>query len=145
MHRLPLLRLSTLLTADAAEAEDLVQDVFVRAAGRIPELPDAEVRPYLRRSVINAWKNGLRARDVRARADRALQRGVTTPSSVLEDRDDLWTEILKLPSRQRACVVLRYYEDMADADIADVLGCRVGTVRSQSSRALDKLRKSVTP
>src|SRR5450432_3737951 len=72
MHRLPLLRLSTLLTADPADAEDLVQDVFVRAASKIPALPDAEVRPYLRRSVINAWKNGLRARALHAKADRGI-------------------------------------------------------------------------
>ncbi len=64
--------------------------------------------------------------------------------AAFEERDAMWREISKLPARQRACLVLRYYEDLPDGEIAGLLGCRIGTVKSQSSRALAKLRKEVS-
>ena len=145
LHRLSLLRLSTLLFRDHETAEDIVQDVFVRAAPRLSSLGDEEVGPYLRRSVVNAWKNGLRHHIVEISAAPKLMQGELSADPALEERDATWREISKLPGRQRACVVLRYYEDLSDGEIAALLGCRIGTVKSQSSRALAKLRKAVSP
>lgn len=145
MHRLPLLRLSTLLLADASLAEDVVQDVFVRSFAAVAALPDDQVGPYLRRSVVNAWKNEVRHRRSAALAAPKLARQESGPEDPVEDRDTMWAAIQDLPPRQRACVVLRYYEDFSDREIARLLGCRIGTVKSQSSRAIAKLRKVVSP
>lgn len=145
MHRLPLLRLSTLLLADAALAEDVVQDVFVRSFAAVATLPDDQVGPYLRRSVVNAWKNEVRHRRTVALAAPKLAHREVAPAGSVEDRDAMWAAIEDLPPRQRACIVLRYYEDLSDREIARLLGCRVGTVKSQSSRAITKLRKVVSP
>lgn len=144
MYRLPLLQLCSLLATDPAEAEDIVQDVFVRTGDRIATLSPSEVLPYLRRSAINAWKNELRHRSVeRAAAPKLVAGQAMTDAASIDERDAMWTEIVRLPPRQRACVVLRFYEDLPDPEIAELLGCRVGTVRSQVTRALAKLRKVV--
>jgi RNA polymerase sigma factor (sigma-70 family) len=138
-HDLRLVRLATLLSGSESVAEDLVQDVYVRAASKVAELADAEVFPYLHRSVVNAWKNYVRHRKVEERASLADEGAGPSP----DDSIVLWAEIEELPPRQRACIVLRYYEDLDDREIADLLGCRVGTVRSQISRAVAKLKKVV--
>ena len=96
---------------------------------------------YLRRAIANRCRNRSR--------HRAVERGVhprlaeVSPNAVTstEDRDEVWTAILQLPLRQRACVVLRYYEDLSERETADVLGCSVGTVKSQPSHALGALRR----
>ena len=144
-HRLPLLRLATLLVTEGQTAEDLVQDVFVRSASAVGALREDEVGPYLRRGVVNAWKNEVRHRRTVALAELKLVRGRGHQGTSLEDRDEIWMAIRRLPPRQRACLVLRYYEDLPDREVARLLGCRVGTVRSQSSRAIEKLRKVISP
>ncbi len=144
-YRLPLLRLCVLLVGDPVTAEDIVQDVFVRTIEKIGGLPDEEVGPYLRRSVVNAWKNRARHLRVEASAVPKLARDDADEGAAMDNRDAMWREIAKLPPRQRACVVLRYYEDLPDREIAEVLGCRVGTVKSQSSRAIAKLRRAIEP
>ena len=63
---------------------------------------------------------------------------------VIENRETLWGAIRRLPVRQRACVVLRYYEGLTEKETAEVLGCSVGTVKSQTSRALSHLRKELS-
>ncbi len=145
MHRLPMLRLSTLLLADASLAEDVVQDVFARSFAAVGALPDDQVGPYLRRSVVNAWKNELRHRRTAALAAPKLAHPEFVPEDSVEDHDAMWAAIQDLPPRQRACIVLRYYEDLSDREIARLLGCRIGTVKSQSSRAIAKLRRVVSP
>ena len=145
MHRLPLLRLSTLLFSDASLAEDVVQDVFVRSFAAIGTLRDDQIGPYLRRSVVNAWKNEVRHRRTVTLATPKLALQDSFRESSVEDRDAMWAAVQDLPPRQRACIVLRYYEDLSDREIARLLGCRVGTVKSQSSRAIAKLRKVVSP
>jgi RNA polymerase sigma factor (sigma-70 family) len=142
-HYLPLLRLSTLLAGGSPNAEDIVQDVFVRSAGRLPGLSDPEVGPYLRTAVVNSWKNERRRLASDARKHRAAEIAARPASDAPSD-DDLWEIIVQLPPRQRACLVLRYYEDLTEADVARLLGCSIGTVKSQTSRALDKVRKAVT-
>jgi RNA polymerase sigma-70 factor (sigma-E family) len=140
-HYLPLLKLSVALSGQQEAAEDLVQEAFVRSAARITEFAPDEVGPYLRRAVVNLWKNRLRRFAIEARNSISLVRREQEPSTPLEERDLMWNALMQLPSRQRACLVLRFYEDLPEPEVARVLGCSVGTVKSQTSRGLAKLRK----
>jgi RNA polymerase sigma factor (sigma-70 family) len=140
-HYLPLLRLATLLSQEPHTAEDLVQESFVRGAPRLPALSRDEVRPYLRRTVVNVWKNSQR----RASLSGKRRWLVEEPGM---DADPADTELVRrlllgLAPRQRACLVLRYYEDLTGPQIAEVLGCSEGTVKSQTSKALARLRKEI--
>lgn len=141
-HYLSLLRLSVALTGRREAAEDLVQEAFVRSALRITQLGPDDVGPYLSRVVANLWKNRLRRLAVEARHLLfTTQEAESVPP--LEERELLWRALMRLPIKQRACLVLRFYEDLAELDVAAVLGCSVGTVKSQTSRGLAKLRKAV--
>jgi RNA polymerase sigma-70 factor (sigma-E family) len=141
-HYAALLRLSIALSGHPHVAEDMVQDAFVRVAPRIGELDTDEVRPYLRRVVVNLWKDRLRRLVVQMRH---LGTPATSlePASSMEAKDAMWRALSRLPPRQRASVVLRYYEDLSEQEVARVLGCSLGTVKSQTSRGLDKLRKEL--
>jgi RNA polymerase sigma-70 factor (sigma-E family) len=134
-----LLRLCTLLTKRPEDAEDLVQESFIRLAPKLEALGDEMVWPYLRQIALNLWKNRLRrlALEIRVRTHRYVD--PPSGSSAYEDRDRVWAAVVELPPRQRACVVLRYYEDLTERETAAVLGCSVGTVKSQSSKALARL------
>ena len=142
-HALPLLRLCVLLTGRTAPAEDLVQDSFIRLAPRLDDLAEEAVWPYLRRIAINLWKNRLRrvALEVRARVHRGFD--PIADVAPVEEHEWVWRAVRALPPRQRACVVLRYYEDLSERETASVLGCSVGTVKSQTSKALAKLREEL--
>jgi RNA polymerase sigma-70 factor (sigma-E family) len=143
-HSVPLLRLCVLLTGRSQAAEDLVQESFIRLAPVVEHLSDDAVWPYLRRIAINVWKNRLRraAVEVRAQLRRDRQPSVDG-SSALEEHDWVWRAVRSLPTRQRTCVVLRYYEDLSERETASLLDCSVGTVKSQTSRALAKLRREL--
>ena len=140
-------RLAYLLTGDRALAEDLVQDAFVRLAGRLAHLRDeGAFEAYLRRTVVNLSRSYFRHRKVeRAYLERTgrapAERAAATPD--LGDRDALWTALARLPQRQRAALVLRYYEDLSERQIADVLRAPVGTVKSLLSRGLHTLRDEI--
>jgi RNA polymerase sigma-70 factor (sigma-E family) len=140
-HYISLVQLCVLLDGRRAEAEDIAQEAFVRLAPKIEDISVDAVGPYLRRIAINLWKNRRRrmAAELRARI-RGWKRSEDAGGS-LEDRDAMWRSVLRLPVRQRACLVLRYYEDLSERDVASVLGCSVGTVKSQTSRAVARLRK----
>ena len=138
-----LLRLARLLTGDTHRAEDLTQDVLARAYVHWRRIARAD-RPdvYVRRMLVNANTSWWRRRSNRELAvdtfaDRP-QRGDLGGEAA--DRDEMWGLIRALPDRQRTVLVLRYYEDLPDGEIAEVLGCAVGTVRSSISRALATLR-----
>jgi RNA polymerase sigma-70 factor (sigma-E family) len=140
-HYVSLLRLCTLLAGDRDMAEDIVQDAFVKLSPRIAEVSPEQLRPYLRKTVVNVWRNRLR-KLIRER--RASARSVATSigdATSPEDRTALRLAVLRLPQRQRACLVLRYYEDLSERDVASLLGCSIGTVKSQTSHALARLRK----
>jgi RNA polymerase sigma-70 factor (sigma-E family) len=145
-HAVPAVRLADLLTGDRAVAEDLVQDAFVRLAGRLAHLRDAgSFDAYLRRTVVNLSHSYFRRKRVermylkRARAmiepDDARR-----PGRSVEEREVLWSALGKLSERQRAAIVLRFYEDLSEVQVAEILRCRPGTVKSLVSRGLERLR-----
>lgn len=140
-HYEALLRFGVLLTGDRDAAEDLVQDAFVRLFPKLRSISHERVGAYLRSTVVNLWKNRLRRR---ALERRALARGPAATGDVYPSpspRDVLWQAVTRLPRRQRACLVLRFYEDLPEATVAEILGCSLGTVKSQTSRALAHLRR----
>jgi RNA polymerase sigma-70 factor (sigma-E family) len=141
-HYVSLLRLCTALSRRRDLAEDIVQDAFVRVAPRVADLGPDEVGPYLRRVVVNLWKDRLRRLAIELKHVRQRPPPQVVESQA-EERDAVWSALLRLPSRQRACVVLRYYEDLPEREVAEVLRCSVGTVKSQTSRALSKLRREL--
>lgn len=138
------LKLAFLLTGDKEAAEDIAQEAFVRAARRLTGLRNAEAFGwYLRRTVVNMSNSYLR----RLRVERAYHRrlvGSSAPGRVtLPDvvtREVVREAIESLPPRQRAVVVLRYYQDLTDSQIAAVLGWPVGSVKSALHRAVAALR-----
>jgi RNA polymerase sigma-70 factor (sigma-E family) len=142
--RLPaLLRQATVLAGDPHVAEDVVQDVLIKAQprwARISELdaPDA----YLRKMIVNELLSARRRVAAAVRRER-VQRPAPARDGVdvVVRREAILQVIRTLPVRQRLVIALRFYEDMADGDIAALLGCTEGTVRSQASRALAKLRE----
>jgi RNA polymerase sigma-70 factor (sigma-E family) len=145
-HQLSLVRYATLLTGSAHIAEDLVQDVLVRLYPRWDGLIARTGDPaaYVRRSVTNehiSWRRRWHTRHIRLAPDGELPE--IAVDDVHEARDEqLWQRLMALPARQRAAVVLRYYESLTDDEIADTLGCRVTTVRANVSRGLAALRRT---
>jgi RNA polymerase sigma-70 factor (sigma-E family) len=140
-------RTAYLLTHDWAHAEDLLQTALVRAWsawGRI----DGDPEPYVRRILVNVYASWWRRRwrHVEQPTSRLPERGATDHVATVDERDEVWQALGRLPRRQRAVLVLRYFEDMTEAQIADVMGVSVGTVKSQAKKALEKLRldKSLT-
>jgi RNA polymerase sigma-70 factor (sigma-E family) len=136
-------RLAYLLTGDRTLAEDLVQEAFVKLAGRFLDLRDPDAFPaYLRKTVVNLTRMHHRRRRLeRAYLDR--QRREPRPGGAdpdVETRHHMKEVLLQLTPRQRAAVVLRFYEDLSEAQIAEILGCRPGTVKSLLARGLEALR-----
>lgn len=142
-HAAGAIRLAYLMTGDRQLAEDLVQDAFVKLAGRLRHLRDPEAfDAYLRRTVVNLAHSHFRHQRV-ARA--YLERAAAEPRATQEPpgadrRDELWAGLQRLPLRQRTAIVLRIYEDLPEQRVAEILGCRPGTVRSLLSRGLAELR-----
>lgn len=139
------IRLAFLLTGDRALAEDLVQDAFVRLVGRLRHLREPNAFwTYLRRTIVNLANSHFRHR----RVERAhLEQLATAPEARANDNDELdetmHRVLLGLPQRQRAAIVLRFYEDLSDVQTAAVLGCSPGTVRSLVSRGMQTLREEL--
>lgn len=141
-HGADLLRFAYLLTHDRGRAEDLVQDALLNAVRRwrregVPELPV----PYLRRSIVNGYLGWRRRRASTELVDEVGGAALTDDTSQAQaDRDAVWRLLAALPARARAVLVLRYYEDLPDAVIAETLGCAEATVRSVAARAFAVLR-----
>lgn len=139
-----LLRTAYLLTGDRGHAEDLVQTALLRTARRWPSAR-RDPAAYARRVVVNLAKD--RWRDLHRRPGEApLDVDVAVPvTDGVADRDQLLRAAHGLPARQRAVLVLRYFDDLSVADTAAALGCSEGTVKSQTARALESLRRALTP
>ncbi len=136
-------RLAYLMTGDPMLAEDLAQDAFVRLTGRFAHLRNPDAFPaYLRRTVVNLVRNHYR----RLKLERSHLESVGADSSVSDELPDgvdveaVRSALLELPYRQRAAIVLRYFEDLPEQRVAELLGCRPGTVKSLVSRGLSALR-----
>lgn len=135
-----LLRTAYLLTHDHGTAEDLLQTSLTKAWfawSRIHGDPEA----YVRRILVNTYSTWWRRRWHGERPTEELpEAGHDDASAGADTGHDLWLAMDRLPRRMRAVVVLRYFEDLTEAQTAEALGCSVGTVKSQSSKALAKLR-----
>ena len=150
-----LLRTAYLVAWDAAEAEDLVQDCLLAVARRWPRVRGMDhPYAYARRVLINLALDGAQRRS-RRRLELVAD-GAAAISEVPDDssarrlhavgvRAELIQALGTLPPRQRAVLVLRYFEDLSEAQVADLLGCSVGTVKSTASRALTRLQTTLTP
>lgn len=139
------LRLAFLLTGDRAVAEDLVQDAFVKVLGRFHDLRKRDAFWwYLRRTIVNLANSHLRRRRIeRAWLERQRPDAAAPAGPDFEERDRVVTALMTLRPEQRAAVVLRYLEDLSEADTADALGRPVGTVKSMVSRGMDRLREEL--
>ena len=134
-----LLRTAYLLTRDPALAEDLLQTALTKAWFAWRRL-DEQPEPYVHTILVNTYATWWRRKWRGERPTGELpERGQVTGDGP-ETRHDLWVALGRLPRRQRAVVVLRFFDDLSEADTAEVLGCSVGTVKSQTSKALAKLR-----
>jgi RNA polymerase sigma-70 factor (sigma-E family) len=139
------IRFAYLLTGDRALAEDLVQEAFARFVGRLQHLRKPEAfGPYLRRTIVNlSHSHFRRAKVERAYAER-LARAPERAGNTNEGLDGAMHEaLLRLPARQRAAIVLRFYEDLTDTQAAEIMRCRPGTVRSLVSRGMTSLRSEL--
>jgi RNA polymerase sigma factor (sigma-70 family) len=134
-----MIRVAFMLTGSNEVAEDIVQEAFLQLYARFDTLEDPV--PYLYRSVVNGC--GLRAR--RRKVVERLQHLTARDGVVPFEVDETWAALKQLPPKRRAAVVLRYYEDLPLAEIADVLGCKTGTVKSMLHRALGELKEVIEP
>ncbi|WP_312855767.1 SigE family RNA polymerase sigma factor [Nocardioides stalactiti] len=141
-RQLALLRTALLLTGDHHRAEDLVQDALTKVALRWRRLadgnPDAYARQIIVRDNISGWRKRRRELVVAEPADR----GTPDPASGVDRRLLLDAALAALTPRQRAVVVLRFYDDLSERDVAELLGVAVGTVKSQTHLALKRLREA---
>lgn len=144
-----LVRFAGVLTADVELAQDLTQDALVRAHARWGRIGGMD-RPdlYLRRMITNgylSWRRRWAVRTIQPVADTDRWSGATSPDPAvrLADQDQVKALLATLSRRQRAVLVLRFYEGRTDEEIGAILGCTAGTVRSHVSRALAGLRERV--
>ena len=132
----PMVRMAHLMTGSNTAAEELVQDAFVKVFKRFDALDNPGA--YLRICVVNACRSWHRRRFLERTRGVAPAETASPP-----EHHDLLASLATLNQRQRAAVVLRFYEDLPEAEIAGLLGCRPGTVKSLLSRALDQLREVI--
>ena len=151
-----LLRTAYLVTGDSGHAEDLVQQSLFKIARRWSRVVSMEnPQAYARRILINVALDDSKRRS-RHRAELARQSLPDRPPSMpweseiswgalvsADDRLELIRALGELPSRQRAVLVLRYFDDLTESEVASALGCSIGTVKSTTSRALEKMRALV--
>jgi len=135
-HRVRLTRLARAITLDANLAEEVVQDAFVGLHRKWSTIENAG--GYLQRSVVNLSINAQRRRTVAS-----AYQWPRAPITDIPEIDETWTAVCSLAPRQRAVVLLRFWQDMSEADIAATLGWRPGTVKSNLHRALARLRKDI--
>jgi RNA polymerase sigma-70 factor (sigma-E family) len=144
-----LLRYAVVLTGDQDLAQDVVQEVLARTQVRWTKISRADSpESYVRQMVLNeylSWRRKWAVRNIQAVGERLVDLGDRRGASrdhaqALVDTDELWNRLAALPRKQRAVLVLRYYEQLPDDEIAYLLDCAPVTVRSNASKALKALR-----
>lgn len=136
-----LLRTAYLLTGNRPDAEDLLQTALAKTYLAWDRIREREALDgYVRRVMVNTQTSFWRRRRPEIAYDEVPDVGSPDRTGESDLHDALWTALAGLPARQRAMVVLRYYEDLSEAETASVLNVSVGTVKSTTSRALIKLR-----
>ncbi len=142
-----LLRLAVLLVGDRGVAEDVLQEALMKTFLAWPRIRRREsVDAYARRTIVRnvlSWRRRRASSEIVT--ERVPDRGGGDCADPRPDRDLLWAALLTLPARQRAVVVLPYYEDLTEREVAALLGCAVGTVKSHNARALESLRSALAP
>lgn len=142
-HRWSLVRLASLLLHDPSEAEVVVQDAFVQTHLAWARLRASDkALPYLRSAVLNGARSRLRHQKVVARFEPARPASAESPEAVViagDDRRQVMKALRSLPDRQRECLVLRYYLDLSEAEIAATLGISTGSVKTHAHRGLAAL------
>lgn len=136
-------RTAHLLTGDRTAAEDLLQSTLIKVLAQWPRVQRADAPDaYVRKMLLNEMLGERRKSGRRAQKEHLVPAPTPAvdPAAASPSRMDLWAQVQVLPPRQRAVLVLRYYEDLSEAEIADVLGIATGTVKSQASLALRALR-----
>jgi RNA polymerase sigma-70 factor (sigma-E family) len=136
------------MVGDAHLAQDLVQEALTKTYAAWPRLRDPRnAEAYCRRAITTTaitwfrrkgWNN---ERPTEYLPEASGVSGPESPETSVTERDDMWQALLELPPRQRAALVLRFYEDLSESQTAEAMGCAVGTVKSQVSAALTKLRE----
>jgi RNA polymerase sigma-70 factor (sigma-E family) len=150
-HYAPMCRLAYVIIGDAATAEEIVMEALIKTFSGWGRIRDYDrVDAYLRRAVVNLCRSKIRRKVIEARVNAAsYRRDELKPPEWDPDRHEtsrlVWDAVKRLPERQRACVVLRYFDDLSEAQIADVLQCSVGTVKSQLAKSRAKLEKVLGP
>ncbi|MEA2517328.1 MAG: hypothetical protein QOG16_1166 [Actinomycetota bacterium] len=144
-HYAPMCRLAYAILGDAPLAEEIVMESLLKTFtgwGRLRDTDRADA--YLRRAVVNLCRSKIRRKTIESRVNRTIHHRdeLKSPDWDPERHETsrlVWRAVVELPERQRACVVLRYFEDLPESEIAEVLQCSVGTVKSQLSKARAKL------
>lgn len=138
-----LFRTAYLMVGDHGLAQDLLQEALTKTYVAWPRLRDVtRAEPYTRRAIVTtaiSWKRRRAWYGERPRAELPDQPAAAAVD--VELRDLVWGELMALPPRQRAAIVLRYYEDLSEAQTAEAMGCATGTVKSQVSQGIKRLRE----
>lgn len=141
-----LLRTAYLLTGNREEAEDLLQGSMATLLVHWRRVGHEHPEAYVRRIIVNAhltrWR---RLRQHETPVDSVPDRVTDDHTTSYVLRDEMWSALARLPRRQRAVLVLRFYEDLSERETAETLGCSVGTVKSQTAKAIAKLRAEMSP
>jgi RNA polymerase sigma-70 factor (sigma-E family) len=144
-----LVRLARLIAGDRHLGEDLAQEVLIRAYPRWNRiLAGGQPDVYLRRMLVNAhvsWRRKRSSTEVADGGSRVERADDADVGAQATEREAVWRLIARLPPKQRVTIVLRFYEDLGDAAIAEILGCSPGTVRTHAMRALATLRQHLDP
>ena len=139
-----LYRTAYLLTGDRGEAGDLVQTALANTYVALPRIRDrAATEAYVRRAMVNAAPRGWRRRDRTVLTEEAPLLPHDSGLDGHAERAQVWAAVCALPPRMRATLVLRYYEDLSEAEVAATLDCSVGSVKSQTHHALKRLRAAL--
>jgi RNA polymerase sigma-70 factor (sigma-E family) len=144
----PLFRSGYLMTANVAETEDLLQETFLRVARHWNRVRSMEYPlAYARRILINLALDGAASRDRRGQelrnpdeAAQVVDQGSLCQLSGIDDQAEFKWALTALPPRQRAVLILRYWDDLSEREVAEILRCPIGTVKSTTSRGVTELR-----